>query len=256
MTATEFYNKYNGRGIDIDGAAGVQCVDLFKAFTKDNYGIYNYNCTNGYANGLWIYRKDKPYYNKFVEVSLNNLQNGDWVFWDKGSKDCKNSHVAMYYNGSFFGQNQDSRRIACLKNISLNGALGALRPKEYVKVNTSIIKYVFNCTSLNVRTSPNGKIVNSIANKTAVRVYEVRDNWARIQEGMWVSNNYLSNSVDGHIKSMEVTNCTSLNVREGAGTNYKVVGTLPVNCVVSVLETNGNWIRIGTNRWVSKKYLK
>ena len=60
MTAKEFYERHIGKAVDIDGAAGVQCVDLFKAFTKENYGVWQYNCTNGYASGLWIYRKDKP----------------------------------------------------------------------------------------------------------------------------------------------------------------------------------------------------
>lgn len=132
MTAKDFYNKHNGRAVDIDGTAGIQCVDLFKAFTKENYGISNYNCTNGYASGLWIYRKSKPYYSKFKEVSINSLQNGDWVFWAKGSKPCPKSHVAMYYNGKFFGQNQ-GQKAARLINISTSGVLGVLRPKMYVK---------------------------------------------------------------------------------------------------------------------------
>lgn len=132
MTAKEFYNKHNGRAVNIDGTAGIQCVDLFKAFTKENYGISNYNCTNGYASGLWIYRKSKPYYSKFKEVSINSLQNGDWVFWAKGSRPCPKSHVAMYYNGKFFGQNQ-GQKAARLINISTSGVLGVLRPKMYVK---------------------------------------------------------------------------------------------------------------------------
>ena len=37
MTAKEFYNKHIGKGIDIDHSCGIQCVDLFKAFTKENF---------------------------------------------------------------------------------------------------------------------------------------------------------------------------------------------------------------------------
>ena len=132
MTAKEFYNKHNGRAVDVDGTAGIQCVDLFDARIKKDYRISNYNCTGGYASGLWIYRKSKPYYSKFKEVSINSLQNGDWVFWAKGSKPCPKSHVAMYYNGKFFGQNQ-GQKAARLINISTSGVLGVLRPKMYVK---------------------------------------------------------------------------------------------------------------------------
>ena len=35
MTAKEFYERHIGKAVDIDGAYGVQCVDLFKAFTKE-----------------------------------------------------------------------------------------------------------------------------------------------------------------------------------------------------------------------------
>ena len=34
MTAKEFYNQQVGKAVDIDYTAGVQCVDLFKIFTK------------------------------------------------------------------------------------------------------------------------------------------------------------------------------------------------------------------------------
>lgn len=84
---------------------------------------------------MWIYRKDKPYYQYFEEVDINNLQDGDWCFWDKGSKPCPDSHVAMYYAGKFFGQNQNGTRAASLVSISKSGMLGALRPKMYISDN-------------------------------------------------------------------------------------------------------------------------
>lgn len=135
MTSKQFYDKYIGKAVDIDGAYGVQCVDLFKAFTKDNYGIWQYNTGNGWASGLWYNRKSKPYYQYFVDGDLNNLQNGDWVIWNNGAKDCPDSHVAMYYNGKFLGQNQFGVAGATWKNISLSGALGVLRPKMYIHRN-------------------------------------------------------------------------------------------------------------------------
>lgn len=133
MTAKEFYDKQVGKAVDIDYTAGVQCVDLFKIFTKENYGVWQYNCGNGYANGLWLFRKEKPYYQYFDEVDINSLQDGDWCVWDKGAKDCPDSHIAMYYQGAFFGQNQKGVKAASLVNISKDGMLGALRPKMYNK---------------------------------------------------------------------------------------------------------------------------
>lgn len=137
MTAKEFYDRHIGKAIDVDKTAGVQCVDLFKAFTKEMWGISNYTTGNGWANGLWLNRKSKPYYSKFVEVPVSDLQNGDWVIWGKGANSAyPKSHVAMYYNGKFFGQNQ-GQKAANLKSLSLKGVIGVLRPKEYVKPKTT-----------------------------------------------------------------------------------------------------------------------
>ena len=135
MTANEFYTRHLGKAVDIDGSAGVQCVDLFKAFTKENYGVWQYNCTNGYASGLWIYRKDKPYYKYFVDANVNSMRNGDWVIWGN-CKACPSSHVAMYYNGKFFGQNQNGKKYATLVNISKQGIIGVLRPRMYIPTPT------------------------------------------------------------------------------------------------------------------------
>ena len=131
MTAQEFYTRHIGKAVDIDGAAGVQCVDLFKAFTKENYGVWQYNCTNNRASGLWIYRKDKPYYKYFVDGNINDLHDGDWVIWGK-CKVSPLSHVAMYYKGKFLGQNQFGKKYATWVNITKQGVIGVLRPKMYI----------------------------------------------------------------------------------------------------------------------------
>ena len=48
---------------------------------------------------------------------------------------------------------------------------------------------------------------------------------------------------------------TSLNIRAGAGTNFKIVASLKNNQQVTVYETIGNWSRIGTNQWCCSDYL-
>ena len=48
---------------------------------------------------------------------------------------------------------------------------------------------------------------------------------------------------------------SGLNVRAGAGTNYKRIKTLTYNSMVLVYETNVNWSRIGDNEWVCTDYL-
>lgn len=48
---------------------------------------------------------------------------------------------------------------------------------------------------------------------------------------------------------------TSLNVRNGAGTNYSLIGMLRNNDIVTVYENIHNWSRIGENKWVCSDYL-
>lgn len=52
MTFDEFYAKYNGKLVDVDGVAGVQCCDLVKAGMKDMYSI-PYFSFGGSAKNLW-----------------------------------------------------------------------------------------------------------------------------------------------------------------------------------------------------------
>ncbi|MDO4318327.1 MAG: SH3 domain-containing protein [Lachnospiraceae bacterium] len=53
-----------------------------------------------------------------------------------------------------------------------------------------------------------------------------------------------------------VGNCSYLNVRSGPGTSYKIVKVLKAGAAVEVQETSGSWARIGTDQWVSGKYLR
>ena len=52
-----------------------------------------------------------------------------------------------------------------------------------------------------------------------------------------------------------VFNTPSLNVRGGNGTNFPVVGTLNLGAEVKIQGMLNGWYLIGTNRWVSAKYI-
>lgn len=53
------------------------------------------------------------------------------------------------------------------------------------------------------------------------------------------------------------TNSRNLNVRSGAGTGYRVIGSLRKGTIVTVAESNGSWSRIisPVSGWVSNSYL-
>ncbi len=74
-----------------------------------------------------------------------------------------------------------------------------------------------------------------------------------------INNVDTNNSTDNEVRTEAYTRyvkvSSSLNVRSGAGTDYNKVGTLKNGDIATVYETNGNWSRIGDNRWVCSDYL-
>lgn len=127
-TPTAFYNAVNGKGFN--EGWGYQCVAGFKEF--------QYSLSGSYANAGGC-AKNYAYSHSAVEAlgfkwhgGTSGLQNGDWCVWTSGEF----GHVAMYYNGKFFGQNQGATNSAKgtpfnLMSLSLNGMAGFYRPDLY-----------------------------------------------------------------------------------------------------------------------------
>ena len=134
--------------------------------------------------------------------------------------------------------------------------------EEVKESESNNVKYVYNCESLNVRNgaATNYNAINELVCGTKVNVLEVKNGWSRIGTNQWVSSNYLTASKPSQIyETKEVT--TSLNVRTSnsfTGTKNITKEKCPLDkgTLVSVIETSGNGIRIGENRWVYKTYLK
>lgn len=136
-TPEAFYNQYRGKRIDQDGSWGVQCVDGFKVFCVWA-GVPVKTTGNGYADGYWYNRNSSGYSKYFTFVTgSSNFRNGDWVMWARGSGSHPKSHIAMYYNGKEFGQNQGSNREFRLINGHFSDALGAFRWKGWQTTTTT-----------------------------------------------------------------------------------------------------------------------
>jgi hypothetical protein len=123
-----FVNSVNGKGFD--EGFGMQCVAGFKEFQYSLCGSI-LACAGGGANGYARQRAQLEAMG-FTYYNDGKLQNGDWVIWGTGQY----GHVAMYYNGQFFGQNQGARDagIGCpfnLMSLSMNGYLCHYRPNVY-----------------------------------------------------------------------------------------------------------------------------
>lgn len=140
INPTEWINSHLGKIYDIDGVAGIQCVDLYKIFLKD-IGYPNPTRPiggDGYADYIW-YNRDALGLSKYFDYVQGELKVGDIVIWAKNSPDCPSSHVAMYAGdaegmnrGLIFGSNQGTPHSAGnIMVLSCDGAIGALRYKGY-----------------------------------------------------------------------------------------------------------------------------
>lgn len=72
-------------------------------------------------------------------------------------------------------------------------------------------------------------------------------------EGSQEINNSKPVTTSSYTRYVKVN--SSLNVRNGPGTNFNVVASLQNNDKVTVYETIGNWARIGANQWCCSDYL-
>lgn len=140
-TPHEFYLKVIGKAFDEDGVYGCQCVDGFKTFCRLELDLrLGSICSpTGYAESIWDNVDSLGLSRYFDKVPADKMQDGDWAIWERNSKSCKYSHVAMFRKdngngtGIFLGQNQLSHPEFTQVNIYYNGIRGALRPKIYIK---------------------------------------------------------------------------------------------------------------------------
>ena len=109
-TPDAFYKAVNGKGFN--EGWGYQCVGAAKNYAYSHSGLES-------IGFKW-------------HGGTSGLRNGDWCIWTSGEF----GHVAMYYNGKFFGQNQGATNPAVgtpfnLMSLSLNGMAGYYRPDLY-----------------------------------------------------------------------------------------------------------------------------
>lgn len=130
-TPQAFVNAVNGKGFN--EGYGLQCVAGFKEFMYSLSGKY-VATSNGGASGYAKQQSQIEPLGFKWHAGTAGLQNGDWGIWTNGQY----GHVAMYYNGQWFGQNQyaanpNAGNAFNLAKISTNGLAGYYRPNIYQK---------------------------------------------------------------------------------------------------------------------------
>lgn len=115
--------------------------------------------------------------------------------------------------------------------------------------------------ALKIRQTPStsGAELGTLARNAQVSIYELAVAngmaWGRCDQG-WISLTYIDlipASGNGAVDA-RVVQYDGLNIREGAGTKYKSVGTYSKGTVVDIFEFSGNWGRT-KDGWVNLDYL-
>lgn len=138
----KFIKKYLGKATDIDGSAGVQCVDLAKAYLKEVFDI-PFFAVGSAKNYFERFERFSALRDKFVRIP--NTPDfvpikGDIAVWGS-SKGGGHGHVAICSGEGdtrhFYSYDQNWDGKACkLVRHDYRGFLGVLRPRCRVLIGS------------------------------------------------------------------------------------------------------------------------
>ncbi|WP_353625712.1 SH3 domain-containing protein, partial [Bacillus sp. JCM 19041] len=122
---------------------------------------------------------------------------------------------------------------------------------------------------LNLRSQPNtsSSIRTTLSLGQTVQILKKEGNWYQVKTGFqtgWVSADYITITSDNDQAEQNpsigtATTTARLNLRTGAGTNHRIVTTLPVGQKLELLKKDGNWyqVKAGSHTgWVSADFIK
>lgn len=185
-TPHEYFLQVINKAFDEDGVYGAQCVDGFKHFCRTvvGYNISHKSICNpsGYAYSIWNNFESLGLDKYFTKVATNEMVDGDWAIWNKGSRSCPEGHVAMFRKdngngtGVFLGQNQSGHHEFTQSNIYYNGIIGALRPKVYHQIGEKVDQILHKGSHVQIPGTFEVIDINARNNTALVRINGV-DYW-------------------------------------------------------------------------------
>lgn len=165
MDIRTWMNTVNGKIIDMDGAYGGQCWDLWSSYARNVYGIpaADTNTVDGYAASVYTMRYDRSQalQNAFTREAGNYTPvYGDVAFWNGNGM----NHVAIVVrdngNGTLNTMSQNPDKAGYV-TLSKAGIIGYFHPRSAstpapAPNNVTIIPrtYKVNVDVLNVRSAP------------------------------------------------------------------------------------------------------
>lgn len=153
-----------------------------------------------------------------------------------------------------------------IKNAVLNGqssaSVSSVKHDDSVRDKTGTV----TASVLNVRYTPGGKIIGTLKKGSKVKLWRLEGDWYHIYSPIkgykqaYVHKNYVSlNNAASNNNKYGMVTASALNVRAGAGTNYRVIGQLQNGAKVRLDKKVGNWwsIYFGNHGgFVSADYIK
>lgn len=128
MTVDEFFSKYNGKGIDFDGAYGFQCMDVYQQYNREvvkgpHIPANAYQVWNRYPTDL---------YQRILNTPENYPQKGDVVIWNQNTGGGF-GHIAICSDARLndfnsMDQNWPAGSICHYQSHNYNHVIGWLRP--------------------------------------------------------------------------------------------------------------------------------
>ena len=168
MNISEWMNSVNGQIVDMDGAYGGQCWDLWSSYARNVYGTpaADTNTVDGYAASVYTdrYNRSQALQNTFSREAGNYTPvYGDVAFWNGNGM----NHVAIVVrdngNGTLETMSQNPNKAGYV-TISKSGIIGYFHPRIVSTPapapsnnnNVTIIPrtYKVNVDVLNVRSAP------------------------------------------------------------------------------------------------------
>ena len=141
MTYNDWKAQAVGRHIDVDGAYGAQCVDVYLDYIQKVIGVSNWASVSGYGDAAELYPKaNQQYFTKFDSTGIPIK--GDVIFYGATPTNSA-GHVAVV-------DSADSSGVTCIEQDGFNPSgvcyvkfrkwngtcIGWQRPKNLVIGNT------------------------------------------------------------------------------------------------------------------------
>lgn len=167
MNIQEWMNSVNGQVVDMDGAYGGQCWDLWSSYARNVYGIpaADTNTVDGYAASVYTdrYNRSQVLQNTFSREGANYTPSyGDVAFWNGAGM----NHVAIVVrdngNGTLNAMSQNPNKAGYV-TIGKAGIIGYFHPRTASapapapnnnNVTITARTYKVNVDTLNVRSAP------------------------------------------------------------------------------------------------------